>query len=199
MIFADFRVVAFAALSCASLAWPVSAGQPKLDKDTCVQLHAEQSTFVQSGILADLQRGPEWGKSNLSADRMREIEHYIMLDEQIKFACREATLTPEMQRASDVAKRLELNPDADPFVPIPEPGADAAPDAPSGLSPAPDAKPKVRKQKPAAAKTGDEKTAADAKANAKADDALKVAPVYVAPPPVVTPAPAFKTVPKTGQ
>lgn len=105
----------------AGLAMPASAGQPKLDAETCKQLHVEQATFIQSGILADLQRGADWGKSNLSASRLREIEQYILLDEQIKFACREATLTPEMEKASEVAKRLEIDPNSDPLAPLPDP------------------------------------------------------------------------------
>ncbi len=105
-----------------------SAGQPRLDADTCKQLHSEQSTFVQSGILSDLQKGATWARSNLSADRLREIEHYITLDEQIKFGCREATLTPEMEKAGEIAKRLELDPNADPFAPLPEPSANGGDD-----------------------------------------------------------------------
>ena len=148
------RLAFFGLAGVFAVAAPVAAGQPKLDKDTCTQLHTEQSTFVQSGILADLQRGAEWGKTNLSADRLREIEHYIMLDEQIKFACREATLTPDMMRAGEMAKRLELNPDFDSAPPLPETSGDsdgaAATDAPAGLAPAPVAKSKAHKHKPAA-------------------------------------------------
>ncbi|MEQ1651627.1 MAG: hypothetical protein ABL897_03985 [Hyphomicrobium sp.] len=182
MMFASLRIFYLGIGGVCAVAGAALAGQPKLDKETCVQLHTEQATFIQSGILADLSRGPAWGKSNLSADRLREIEHYIMLDEQIKFACREATLTPEMMRVEEIAKRLELNPNLDPFAPPPPPdaagaGAAASPDAPSGLSPAPDEKPKVRKPKPAAAKPA-----------SAANDALKAPPVYVAPAPAGNPA-----------
>ena len=194
-------VLAGAASSSAAL-----AGQPKLDAETCTQLHGEQATFIQSGILADLQRGPAWGKSNLSADRLREIEHYIVLDEQIKFACRQATLTPEIARAGEIAKRLEANPNLDPFVPLPEPNAKPEADA-GNSSPtiqpgtAPEVQPVLKPKAERRSAPVDEathvpaKAAADAKPSvkpkpaAKADDALKVAPTHVAPPPTAAPPP----------
>lgn len=150
------------------------AGQPRLDAESCKQLHVEQSTFVQSGILADLQRGAAWGKANLSADRLREIEHYIMLDEQIKFACREATLTPEMERASEIAKRIEANPNVDPFAPLPDPDAtreSGAADADDGGEPSRDAE-----QRPRAKTTASERPAANVKpkpVKKPKDDAFK--------------------------
>ena len=122
----DFaRAISGAVLAAPLLSLSATAGTAKLDKETCAQFKTEQVKFIQSGILADLQRGPAWGKSNLSADRLREIEHFIMLDEQIKFACREATLTPNLMQVEEVAKRLEMNPNIDPFAPLPDP--DAAP------------------------------------------------------------------------
>lgn len=122
----DFaRAIGCAVLAAPLLSLSVAAGTAKLDKETCAQFKNEQVKFIQSGILADLQRGPAWGKSNLSADRLREIEHFIMLDEQIKFACREATLTPNLLQVEEVAKRLEMNPNIDPFAPLPD--GEAAP------------------------------------------------------------------------
>ena len=127
-----FQVVKISAVACALLfvAFPVRAA-PKLDKETCVQLKSEQATFIQSGILADVQRGPEWAKSNLAAERIREIELFITLDEQIKFGCREVTLTGDAIRAGEAAQRLELNPNADPTAPPP-----AAKDGEEGGAPA---------------------------------------------------------------
>lgn len=115
-----FQVVRISAVACVLVfvAAPVRAA-PKLDKETCVQLKSEQATFIQSGILADVQRGPEWAKSNLAAERIREIELFITLDEQIKFGCREVTLTGDAIRAGEAAQRLELNPNADPTAPPP--------------------------------------------------------------------------------
>ncbi len=191
MMFVPLRRVSSFIGMAVLLAVPTVAGQPKLDKETCTQLGAEQATFIQSGILADLQRGPSWGKSNLSADRLREIEHYILLDEQIKFACRQATLTPEMERAGEIAKKLELNSDADPFAPPPEKSSEKnAPektDAPSGLAPTPETKrvlkPKAERRAGPADDAAKPAVKPAAKPEAKADDALKVAPTHIAPPP----------------
>ncbi|MGL4397789.1 MAG: hypothetical protein ACRCS9_14710 [Hyphomicrobium sp.] len=102
----------FAGLALALTATGAIAGQPKLDKEACDQLKADQVRFVDSGILADLQRGAEWGSANLSAERLREVQHYIMLDEQLKFACRQVTLTLDAERAGEAAKELEFNPNA---------------------------------------------------------------------------------------
>ena len=164
------QVGKIAAVACAFVfvALPVWAA-PKLDKETCVQLKSEQATFIQSGILADVQRGPAWAKSNLAAERIREIELFITLDEQIKFGCREVTLTGDAIRAGEAAQRLELNPNADPTAPPPpapandgeEGGAPAKAEsgdaAPAASAAAPSAKPVLkpkteRRSRPADAK-----------------------------------------------
>ena len=86
---------------------------PKLDKETCDQLKSEQATFASSGIAADFEKGAAWAKANLSPDRLREIEHYILLDEQLKFGCRQATLSLDVLRAGDEALKLEAKPSLD--------------------------------------------------------------------------------------
>ncbi len=165
------QVAKISAVACAFVlvVLPVRAA-PKLDKETCVQLKSEQTTFIQSGILADVQRGPAWAKSNLAAERIREIELFITLDEQIKFGCREVTLTGDAIRAGEAAQRLELNPNADPTAPPPAPAndgeeggapakaesgdaADARPAAAAAPSAKPVLKPKTeRRSQPADAK-----------------------------------------------
>lgn len=80
---------------------------PKLDKETCDQLKGEQAKFMASGIASDLQKGPDWGKANLPPERLREIEHFILLDEQLKFGCRQVTLTADVLRAGEAANKIE--------------------------------------------------------------------------------------------
>ncbi len=80
---------------------------PKLDKETCEQLKSEQAKFMASGIVEDIQRGAEWGKGNLSPERLREIEHFILLDEQLKFGCRIITMTADIFRAGEAATQME--------------------------------------------------------------------------------------------
>jgi hypothetical protein len=96
----------------------VWATAPKIDAETCTSLRLEQIKFRQSGILDDMNKGAAWAKTNLSADRLREIQHYLELDEQVQFGCRDAKLTAEAKRASEAAARIELNSDADPTAPV---------------------------------------------------------------------------------
>lgn len=108
---------------------PLSAGatQAKLDADACAALRLEEIKFRQSGIVADMIKGAAWGKANLSPDRLRDIERYLQLDEQVQFGCRDAKITAEAKRASEAAERIEINSDADPTLPTakdpPKPGA----------------------------------------------------------------------------
>jgi len=94
------------------------ATKPKLDSSTCAQLRTEEKKFRQSGILNDVSKGPEWAKANLSAERLREVQHYIDLDEQVQFGCRDARLSVDAAKASEAAARIEINSDADPTVPL---------------------------------------------------------------------------------
>jgi hypothetical protein len=94
------------------------ATKPKLDRDTCSQLRAEEKKFRQSGILNDMSKGPQWAKANLSAERLRDVRHYIELDEQVQFGCRDAKPSVDAAKASAAAARIELNSDADPTVPL---------------------------------------------------------------------------------
>jgi hypothetical protein len=106
------------------------ATEAKIDADICAALRLEQIKFRQSGILDDMSKGPEWAKANLPPDRLREVEHYLQLNEQVKFGCRDAKLSPEAEKASEAAARIEINSDADPTAPVasdsPKPGAKSA-------------------------------------------------------------------------
>jgi hypothetical protein len=141
--FRPFTVAAAALLLAPQLAFaPAFATPAKLDTDTCNQLRLEHMKYVASGAEADLQRGPDWAKANLSQEKLRDLELYIQLDEQVKFGCRDAKLTLDAERAGEAAKRLELNPDLDPTAPAPAPPAasqsagdsSGGAEAPSGLS-----------------------------------------------------------------
>ena len=173
------------------------AASAKIDKDTCEQLKTEQAKFVLTGIMADIEKGSEWGKANLSAERLREVEHFIMLDEQLKFGCRVVTLTEDAKNAKEAARRLELNPNADPTAAPEQPAKpDAKPAAPK-LAPKPDLKageakpaaPAKKTTKPPAASTGREgKKAPTTKSKAAA--VSEPGPVETVPPILMPPDPA---------
>lgn len=105
------RIVAVFAVTWVSTGALFAA--PKLDKETCDQLKSEQATFAASGIAADFEKGPVWAKANLTPDRLRELEHYILLDEQLKFGCRQATISIDALRAGEEAIKLEAKPNLD--------------------------------------------------------------------------------------
>ena len=116
------------------------ATQPKLDAETCAQLRLEQIKFRQSGILNDMSKGSEWAKANLTPERLREVEHYMTLDEQVEFGCRDSKLSPEAEKASEAASRIEKNSDADPTAPVtatsPKAGTPPVADPPKPQKPA---------------------------------------------------------------
>jgi hypothetical protein len=159
------------------------ATQAKIDADTCTSLRLEQIKFRQSGILDDMSKGPEWAKANLSADRLREIEHYMQLDEQVKFGCRDAKLSPEAERASEAAARIEINSDADPTAPVandpPKPGAATKKDAPKKTS--------RKKAKPSEPKAQTEKSKKSRKSNSSQADGASQPPVIVQSDPETSP------------
>lgn len=95
------------------LVGPVRATAARIDVATCKELKLEQQKFIETGILADLQRGPEWAKTSLSQDRLRQVELYIMLDEQLKFGCREARFSLELEKPSEAGKANDTDPGAD--------------------------------------------------------------------------------------
>jgi len=85
-------------VACAAHAAP-------LDEQTCGQLKDEETQLVKGGVKADLDRGADWGKANLGPDRLKQVERYITVEEQLLFRCprpqaaREASeLGPKLKR-----------------------------------------------------------------------------------------------------
>lgn len=91
------------------------ATEPKLDALTCADLRLERQKAIEAGLAADVAKGPEWAKSSLNQERIHQIELFIAVDEQVKFGCRDAKITEDARAAAEAARRLELNPDADPL------------------------------------------------------------------------------------
>jgi hypothetical protein len=186
MLFAYRLPILIAAVSVLASS-PALATAPKLDAETCNQLRLEHMKYVASGAAADVQRGPEWAKANLSTDKLRDIELFIQLEEQINFGCRDAKLTMDAERAAEAAKRLEANPDLDPTAPLPAAtestgDSDGAADASSPS----DAKPKV-KLKPKAERKKKSEDAFKADANSGEAAAPAATPPASSPPAAATP------------
>jgi hypothetical protein len=193
MLFAYRLTILFAAVSVFAVsglaATPAFATEAKLDTETCNQLRLEHMKYVASGAAADVQHGPEWGKANLSSDKLRDIELFIQLEEQINFGCRDAKLTMDAQRAAEAAKRLEMNPDLDPTAPLPAEtestgDSDGTGDAAGGASSS-DAKPKAKlKPKAERKKKSDDAFKADANSG---EAAAPASSPPVSSPPAATP------------
>jgi hypothetical protein len=166
---------------------PLSAAatQAKLDADACAALRLEEIKFRQSGIVADMSKGAAWGKANLSSDRLRDIERYLQLDEQVQFGCRDAKITAEAKRASEAAERIELNSDADPTLP-----AAKDPPKPATAEKKTPHKKASKKAKPSAASAGSDKSAEAPKAGPPAEVAPNP-PVVVQSEPETPSLPAF--------
>jgi hypothetical protein len=69
----------------AAVAEPASAAP--LSKDECEAMKSEQSALVAKGVRADMERGPDWAKVNLTSERMKLVERLIGVDEQVLFRC----------------------------------------------------------------------------------------------------------------
>lgn len=104
-----------------------------LDEQTCAQLKDEQAQLVKAGTKADLDRGADWAKTNLTPDRLRQIERYITVEEQILFRCPQPK--PPRQTASDGAS--EKNGRAKHKRGAENEAAEASRGAPKSASPAP--------------------------------------------------------------
>lgn len=83
------RATAAASLSvasvlCAGLS-PV-VGAP-LDAPACEQLQSRLDHLRSEGAAADMARGPDWARANLSPDRLQRIGALLEVEEQLNFRC----------------------------------------------------------------------------------------------------------------
>lgn len=127
---------------------PETAGAAPLDPEACKGITAEREGLVGKGVEADIARGPEWGKANLSPDRLREVARMIELNEQLTFRCGQMTVArPD---GKPLLKKAEPPP-----VPSVAGGSakKAAEPATAASTADPAAKPAAKKKKKAAATT----------------------------------------------
>ncbi len=77
----------------------------------CRALEADKADAIHSGVEIEMERGPEWAKSNLSADRLREILRFIKIEEMLKFRCVgvfKATTKEKQRKDRQAARRLGI-------------------------------------------------------------------------------------------
>ena len=139
----------------------------------CAELATEHMTLVAGGVKDDFGKGAEWGKANLKAARLNEIERYIEVTEQLGFRCGFArarfTLPPDDDsRAEAAAAAAAAEKSEPPEAPKDEPKAQPKPKPKANAKAAesaPDQTPAVPRTKPA--------PKVQAKPVPKADDAYR--------------------------
>lgn len=58
-----------------------------MQPEECERARVEQGALAASGTAEDVARGGEWGRANLTDDRLRKVQRWIELEEQILFRC----------------------------------------------------------------------------------------------------------------
>lgn len=89
---------------------PVRADKPLTHSD-CKALQADKADAVQQGLARDIARGPEWAKTNLGADRLREILRLIEIEELLTFRCEkvfEIASKEKQLKDREAARRLGI-------------------------------------------------------------------------------------------
>ncbi len=82
--FMRIRLAAFFVLSSALTSGALAA---KLDPVACDVLKAERARLATDALKSDMTKGPDWAKTNLPSERLKEIEQLIGLEEGIAFRC----------------------------------------------------------------------------------------------------------------
>jgi len=59
----------------------------KLDKAACAELTIERNAITGTGIKAEMERGPEWAKANMSLERLKSARRLIEIEDQLEFRC----------------------------------------------------------------------------------------------------------------
>ncbi len=132
------RLLSVVTMTAAMLALLGTTAQAEpLAKEACDALKAEQAQLTAAGAKESFDKGAAWAKANLSAAKLREIERFIGLEEQLGFRC-------------GLAKARLTLPPSDEDVPA-DPNAAAA--APTPTVPAAPVKKAAPRPKPKPAET----------------------------------------------
>jgi len=71
--------------------------------DECRKLERERKNLVSQGIVKDLDKGPEWARTNLPANRVTKIIRYLNIYEKIQFQCQTVFAQAEAREAARIA------------------------------------------------------------------------------------------------
>ena len=73
--------------AAAPLAAPDLSAEP-LDKESCAKLDADRKALFDKEMQEALERGPDWVKGNLAAEKIERVRQFLEVEEQIQFRCR---------------------------------------------------------------------------------------------------------------
>jgi hypothetical protein len=162
-----FIAVAVIAASPALSLGAIAVAEP-LAKEACAKLEVDRQKLNTPKMQAALEQGPDWVKNHLNEADIEKVREFLVVEEKLKFRCRESVVARAMQRAL-------TNPDSVPMPdrkPVPPPSSVAAASAASAGEademPLPD-------RNPAAA----QRTAGEIKSSQTVADSDKTAPSNV--------------------
>jgi hypothetical protein len=124
----------------------------ELSKEVCDGLRAEKARLEATGVPQAMEKGPDWAKANLGADRLRQIQRYIEVGEGLTFRCersraQDAKLDEDDDAPAAPATAAPVKPKTAPAAPAkaaaPKAPAVAAPAAEAAEKPKPKPKPKA--------------------------------------------------------
>ncbi|MEZ5853667.1 MAG: hypothetical protein R3D67_02580 [Hyphomicrobiaceae bacterium] len=150
-----------------------------LPAEACEKIRAEHAQLESAGMVETLKKGPDWAKANLTPAKLKEVERYIGLEEQLLFKCGLALARgmPGTEAEDDEANSSTEQALVPPPLPKRKPAqqATAAP-SPAPKSPATKPGTKAKTQQKSATKKSATKKSAPAKPQRKVDDAFRPPP-----------------------
>lgn len=102
------RVLALMGFVVACAAGVSAKEAARIDEAACVDFGSEITALKKQGIEGDIERGAEWGKANLSPERLRQIERYIFLDEKLTFRCPNVLAAAAVRQMEEQARLKAL-------------------------------------------------------------------------------------------
>ena len=161
-----FIAVAVIAASPALSLGAIAVAEP-LAKEACAKLEVDRQKLNTPKMQAALEQGPDWVKNHLNEADIEKVREFLLVEEQLKFRCRESVVARAMQQALANPDSVTM-PDRKPAPPPSSIVAASAASAGEAEMPLPD-------RNPAAA----ERTAAEIKPSQTVADSDKTAPSNV--------------------
>lgn len=115
--------------------WALNGGDAAAkayDEDACAALDAEMQLLISDGIDKTVEKGPEWGRANLSTPELERVKRFLTVEEQIVFRCTVVDSKPKSQVAKKKgSKKRGVIP-----LPVPKPGRETTVVTAAELGPA---------------------------------------------------------------